>query len=183
MTIAAQPIHAIPTVYSGVRFRSRLEARWAAFFDVVGWDWSYETLDFRGWEPDFKLATSGELLLIEVKPAASFEDAFGQEAKRDIERCLYRQPYRALILGLEPVVIGGLAYVGWTYEMDGEDFAWDRAAIGSIAGDQLCVCHSSRSHRCLICGADEGWTASMHPDELRACWAKACNLTQWKPRL
>ena len=33
----------IPTLYGGVRFRSRLEARWAAFFfDVAGWSWEYE---------------------------------------------------------------------------------------------------------------------------------------------
>ena len=31
-------IAAIPTTYSGVVFRSRLEARWAAFFDLCGWD-------------------------------------------------------------------------------------------------------------------------------------------------
>ena len=30
-------IKAIPTTYAGVRFRSRLEARWAAFFDLCGW--------------------------------------------------------------------------------------------------------------------------------------------------
>jgi hypothetical protein len=26
---------AIPTIYQGVEYRSRLEARWAAFFDLV----------------------------------------------------------------------------------------------------------------------------------------------------
>lgn len=183
MTTTAPPIHAIPTVYSGVRFRSRLEARWAAFFDVVGWAWNYEPIDLHGWIPDFSIMTTGDKLLVEVKPAADFDDASAQEAKRDIERCLYRQPYRALIVGLEPLTVDGLTYIGWTYEPHGEHFAWDRAAVGTIAGDQLCACHSSGSHRCLICGTDEGWTASMEPDELRACWAKACNMTQWRPKL
>lgn len=32
----------IPTVYKGYRFRSRLEARWAVFFDVCGVKWEYE---------------------------------------------------------------------------------------------------------------------------------------------
>ena len=30
----------IPTVYDLVRFRSRLEAKWARFFDFCGWKWS-----------------------------------------------------------------------------------------------------------------------------------------------
>lgn len=37
MTIAA-----IPTTYRGTRFRSKLEARWAATFDHLGWYWEYE---------------------------------------------------------------------------------------------------------------------------------------------
>ncbi len=48
-------IKAHPTMYSGVRFRSRLEARWAAFFDLVAWPWEYEPLDLVGWVPDFRV--------------------------------------------------------------------------------------------------------------------------------
>jgi hypothetical protein len=33
---------AIDTVYNGYKFRSRLEARWAVFFDEVGIIWEYE---------------------------------------------------------------------------------------------------------------------------------------------
>src|ERR1041384_7453009 len=58
---------AIPTPYAGVRFRSRLEARWAAFFDLVGWKWEYEPLDLTGYIPDFILAFH-KPLLVEVKP-------------------------------------------------------------------------------------------------------------------
>jgi len=35
-------IGAIETRYSGYRFRSRLEARWATFFDHLGCEWEYE---------------------------------------------------------------------------------------------------------------------------------------------
>lgn len=45
-----------PTRYNGVEFRSRLEARWAAFFDILGWEWRYEPVDLEGWTPDFWLA-------------------------------------------------------------------------------------------------------------------------------
>jgi hypothetical protein len=69
-------IAAIPTVYSGVRFRSRLEGQYAAFFDIVGWRWEYEPIDLKGWIPDFRVTIpcrwpecGGEhVLFVEVKP-------------------------------------------------------------------------------------------------------------------
>jgi len=39
MTTTIKPIE---TMYNGCRFRSRLEARWAVFFDAVGVEWRYE---------------------------------------------------------------------------------------------------------------------------------------------
>jgi len=50
---------AIETRYKGYRFRSRLEARWAVFFDALGLSWEYEPEGFEtdaGWYlPDFKV--------------------------------------------------------------------------------------------------------------------------------
>lgn len=40
--MATMTIQAIPTEYHGVKFRSRLEARWAVFFDSLGVPWQYE---------------------------------------------------------------------------------------------------------------------------------------------
>lgn len=53
-------IKAIETRYKGYRFRSRLEARWAVFFDALGLQWEYEPEGFdlgeAGWYlPDFYL--------------------------------------------------------------------------------------------------------------------------------
>ncbi|MEN2464926.1 hypothetical protein [Ornithinibacillus sp. JPR2-1] len=39
-------IKAIETIYKGYRFRSRLEARWAVFFDSLGIKWEYEPEGF-----------------------------------------------------------------------------------------------------------------------------------------
>lgn len=69
-------IKAHPTPYRGITFRSRLEARWAAFFDLAGWRWEYEPIDLQGWSPDFRVSIPchhsecpGEhILLVEVKP-------------------------------------------------------------------------------------------------------------------
>ena len=64
-------IKAIETVYKGYRFRSRLEARWAVFFDALGVKWEYEKEGFdlgeAGWYlPDFWLP--GLNLWFEIKP-------------------------------------------------------------------------------------------------------------------
>ena len=53
-------IKAIETKYKGYRFRSRLEARWAVFFDAMSWEWEYEPEGFdlgNGiyYLPDFKI--------------------------------------------------------------------------------------------------------------------------------
>ncbi len=64
-------IKAIETLYKGYRFRSRLEARWAVFFDALGAKWEYEKEGFElGKEgrylPDFWLPGLG--VFAEVKP-------------------------------------------------------------------------------------------------------------------
>lgn len=53
-------IKPIETIYNGYRFRSRLEARWAVFFDAIGIRYVYEPEGFVGWNgtyylPDFYL--------------------------------------------------------------------------------------------------------------------------------
>ena len=44
--MAIQQVQAIQTRYRGHFFRSRLEARWAVFFDALGWNWEYEPQGF-----------------------------------------------------------------------------------------------------------------------------------------
>ena len=69
----AQTIKAIETQYRGYRFRSRLEARWAVFFDAMKIEWQYEAegyvLSTGEWYlPDFWLPNVGEGFYVEVKP-------------------------------------------------------------------------------------------------------------------
>jgi hypothetical protein len=61
-------ISAIPTFYNGAQFRSQLEARWAAFFDLAGWRWEYEPPEEDGWIPDFLLIVAKQIVKVEVKP-------------------------------------------------------------------------------------------------------------------
>jgi len=63
----------IETRYAGCRFRSRLEARWAVFFDEMGIEWMYEPDPFPlstggGYLPDFLLPTFDGGMYVEVKP-------------------------------------------------------------------------------------------------------------------
>lgn len=57
-------IKPIETRYKGYRFRSRLEARWAVFFDALGLHWEYEPESFelpngQRYLPDFKVRYPG----------------------------------------------------------------------------------------------------------------------------
>jgi hypothetical protein len=61
-------MNAIPTNYNGINFRSRLEAKWARFFDLLGWKWDYEPVDFDGYIPDFYLH-GDKPCFVEIKPA------------------------------------------------------------------------------------------------------------------
>ncbi|WP_218042418.1 SAV_2336 N-terminal domain-related protein [Streptomyces chartreusis] len=68
---------AIRTSYGGARFHSRLEARWAVFFDTLGIRWEYEPeehlLDGQPYRPDFRLLLGDRQVFAEVKHAAQEE--------------------------------------------------------------------------------------------------------------
>lgn len=85
-TTTAPSIQALPTIYKGHEFRSRLEARWAIFFDCMGWKWEYEPeavetrhggylVDF--WLPDHKVYAEvkpGEFTSVEFDKACDLVD-------------------------------------------------------------------------------------------------------------
>ena len=64
-------IKAIETEYNGYRFRSRLEARWAVFFDAAGIRYEYEPegfdMDGEYYLPDFWLPDIDDGIYVEVK--------------------------------------------------------------------------------------------------------------------
>lgn len=67
---AAGKPRAIETEYRGYKFRSRLEARWAVFFDRMRYDWTYEPEGFElpsgRYLPDFFIKDFK--VYIEIKP-------------------------------------------------------------------------------------------------------------------
>lgn len=78
---------AIQTEYKGYLFRSRLEARWAVFFDACGIEWEYEPeglvlSDGTHYLPDFYLPDFH--CCFEVKRKSIRDTAEGDEAVRKI---------------------------------------------------------------------------------------------------
>jgi hypothetical protein len=74
---------ALPTVYRGIKFRSRLEARWAHFLDALDVDWQYEPQGYTACDvaylPDFWLSNVASRgvpggLFLEIKPCRPTEE-------------------------------------------------------------------------------------------------------------
>lgn len=97
MSMTLKPIE---TRYKGYRFRSRLEARWAVFFDALGVEWEYEVegydLGAAGFYlPDFELYRS---LFIEIKPSGVGLD----DAVQKCEALKQQSGYDVLLLKGKP---------------------------------------------------------------------------------
>ena len=75
----------VPTLYKGIQFRSRLEARWAVFFDELGIEWDYEPETFATqygyYMPDFYLPSINRWFI--VKGTKMHED----ERKKVYDLC------------------------------------------------------------------------------------------------
>lgn len=178
-------MQAIPTRYRGFQMRSRLEAKWAAFFDLLGWRWDYEPLDLNGWIPDFVIDGQPRPVLVEVKPLFGFSE----EVACKIEKALNHQAdsFEVLILG------AGIAHnqyrqasVGWITDDFGCDIRppWDCAVIIHPHQDETKhgLAAAIGSYRDRITGfhdGDHGYVP-LTPDELVPLWASASNATQWK---
>lgn len=175
----------IHTTYKGVRFRSRLEARWAAFFDAIAWDWTYEPLDLAGYIPDFGIRfEEGRPLVVEVKPALTLEDL--ALAQRKVERSGW--PREALLVGadlFEPRSTTPLVgIIGERVETpdDPRGFAWGPARLFQcLSCDRLSVLAEDGSWYCRACGCDGG---NSHLGQilggLAELWAEAGNRVQWR---
>ena len=106
----------IETVYSGYRFRSRLEARWAVFFDELGIDYVYEPegydLGALGWYlPDFWLPQVE--MWAEIKPKEFTEIEAGK-----CRELALGTGYSCLMLDGLPAERNYWAFQGWFYDED-----------------------------------------------------------------
>lgn len=99
-------IRAIETSYKGYRFRSRLEARWAVFFDAVNLRWEYEAegydVDGNWYLPDFVVSIGRCAVYIEIKPKT-----IGTEEFMRLHRFVLRNQGSLILLEGSP---GGTTY-------------------------------------------------------------------------
>lgn len=91
-----QTVRPIEPQYRGYRFRSRLEARWAVFFDAAGIEWQYEAEGYNVngtlYLPDFWLP--GLKAFVEVKPTK----AEAEQAKSTLIALSKATGHRCLVL-------------------------------------------------------------------------------------
>jgi len=112
-------IKAKPTYYNNRLYRSRLEARWAAYFDLAGWDYEYEPMEINGRNPDFIISCKSKSydtssIIVEVKPREYLTKEYMEKAYNDYSK----YPAHGLFLTESPfnfndrnIVIGQ----GWQY--------------------------------------------------------------------
>lgn len=151
----------VPTKYNGIQFRSRLEARWAATFDHLGWEWIYEPIDLPGWMPDFCLWVPpneqiSRPFLVDVKPFTKYRDLYLTTPK--IERAMEGRwgSYEALIIALHPLKNH--------HQFHDSNYDFDALSIGWR-------------------GMGDLWTPAAEmakPEAIESAWKTATNATQWK---
>lgn len=160
MSALSYDIKAIPTMFMGRKYRSRLEAKWAAFFHLLSTQrivrrWEYEPLDLGGWSPDFYVDFEWGSVLVEVKPISEFHPATADKLlANDPEFC------DLLLVGLSPWIDTVMIN--------------ERLSLNMYGVDKHIL----------------GWMYSRHADDwfMRSCdyadgsWDKACNLVQHKHR-
>ena len=187
----------IPTQYKGIRFRSRLEARWAAFFDRCRWKWAYEPVDLAGYIPDFIVEFKYGEMLIEIKPSRPSDDFEGVISK--IENSGWKGA-SAILCATWDEHSSFSVRVG----VGTDKFIEDNGIYSGYWGDiVLCECAECKGPalvhvldwpKCLCCGfSGYDFSDEIPPDswlKLRVLnyklrelwWAEAGNEVQWKPR-
>jgi hypothetical protein len=177
--VNAPVVRAITTHYAGCRFRSRLEARWAVFFDELAIPWEYEVQGFvvegTPYLPDFWLPYLN--LYYEVKPEALLSDY------RDRLALLAEGGKRRVVMASGNIPRPDTFYPGTadrnpgffmeTYYPDGnldESHAWCRCDGCGVTGIE----YLGYADRLLGCGCDFAEqedprrAGAYHPDILRA---------------
>jgi hypothetical protein len=189
----------VATVYNGVQYRSRLEAKWACFFDLLGWPHEYEPFDLDGYIPDFAIMFK-KPLLVEVKPVLSLDDVLEKCQKPIVSA--WNENRRILIAG------GGIGYhgsaesshgrhtsynIGWMAygEDDNDDYDDNNITAAPFAVCPFCKKITTYPlggfQTCVRCGSDlygqdlkTPFYEGMYQVQLINMWQKAANAVQYK---
>ncbi len=172
-------IAAIPTLYRGRMYRSRLEARWAAFFDRLGWTHEYEPFDLGAWSPDFAITEPFDAL-IEIKPITEPDpDLFERVQGAAGEHAVF-------VLGVAPAKLNGFVQIGWwaaSYQNAAVAWVTDPAKPVVFA-DLLTMTSDSKTWIIGTLGrgpVEKPPTIRWYSDHTMGLWADATNAVQWEP--
>lgn len=180
---------AITTIYNGIEYRSRLEARWAAFMQNIGWDIVYEPFDGDGYIPDF-LVQGAKPLLVEIKPAVTQSEY--EAAVPKVEQGLEKHwRHDILILGAAPIShsSGALLHagcVGYALHTDPDPNVAMLWAWGAADWLRCMECRTIRVRTADFawdaqpCGHDHKRTQYAAAREINEAWADACNDVKWR---
>lgn len=163
---------AIETTYNGCLFRSRLEARWAVFFDAAGIEYRYEPEGFRlsngsMYLPDFYLPQVKAFVEVKGNPG---EDELNKIGAFQNDLCKQHGQICVIVGQIPPEFEDP---VKWAYDQPDWVFSigWDRPYV-------FCVCPTcgriglefdGRGHRiCCHDGQDGKEYSADHP---RLMWA------------
>jgi hypothetical protein len=153
-------IPAIETVYKSYRFRSRLEARWAVFFDALGIAWEYEKEGYKlpngecylpdFWLPEMRVHGENPLTWARYNKPGVWVEIKGEEATaQEKQRCeqlsgLTQMPVVLFMKGLPHKSYVENSGYGLLFHPEQED---------NIVGWMQCVNHSS--HLKIACQYDD----------------------------
>lgn len=169
---------AIETRYKGYRFRSRLEARWAVFFDALAMDWTYEPEGFEladgtRYLPDFYIPSMG--LYVEVKGSSPTTI----EAAK-CERLAFETGAAVLLTHGLPCEHPSLLYCWDTTDTGAGGFwsgyvtmeFWEQAAPSAVVHDDAILTHGRALFLDVAC---RHWLetsfAPFHPSQARQQYA------------
>lgn len=186
-------IKAKPIYYEGRLYRSTLEAKWKAFFNILGWQSEYEPCTFHGWIPDFAIYGS-RTVYVEIKPFTSYcpyykelsckvenSGIWEKHYSRDWMNDIYEE-----YIGPEVLLIGSLPILAISSNYadglilgilvkDGDLAAWKKHDNGQFdfKGDM-----NDYDPR-LFGGPWKGIGTTNA--EIMSLWNTACNQVQWNP--
>lgn len=163
---------AIPTTVEHVTYRSRLEARWAVYLKLLGFQHvQYEPFDLRNYVPDLLVVTGRSRILLEVKPVSLDADV-DQHVQR-ARRAGWRGRFG--VLGYEVRSCDPLS--------DGGDLAIGHASVGHGPLRRLDLWYDDVDERWKLVRGGRPW---MRPSKRAVergieLWHAAGAAVQWKP--
>lgn len=195
-------MRAYPTEYKGIRFRSRLEAKWAWMFDQLCLPWEYEPFELNNYIPDFVIPFKyfGDML-VEIKPVIDHEKENYSEAIAKVMQsgwpnkpvrvgngCFYDPP------GTPIVILGASVYNSpgqyrierhYLCGIQYDDSIWGCCDWGICHVIRCLDCQrvffyqSGGERSCRWCNSDQKHYLG-GPFDLQSYWAGAKNHFQWK---